>query len=63
VFDYIGDEPAMIEDDLLPALVADRQLMAFRHTAFWHGMDTLGDQRILDDMWRRDTAPWKVWAD
>ena len=48
--------------DRLPALVADRQLMAYRHTSFWRCMDTTNEQRLLDAMWHEDSAPWKVWA-
>ncbi|MCP4329299.1 MAG: NTP transferase domain-containing protein [Alphaproteobacteria bacterium] len=62
VFDYIKEEPAAIEHDLLPALAGDGQLMAFRHASFWHCMDTVSEQRALDAMWSGGAAPWKVWA-
>ena len=34
--------------------------MAYKHTGFWHPMDSLNDKKILNDMWRKN-PPWKVW--
>jgi glucose-1-phosphate cytidylyltransferase len=62
VFEHLEDGAAMVEHDLLPTLAAERQLMAYRHTSFWRCMDTVHEQQVLDAMWRRDTAPWKMWA-
>jgi hypothetical protein len=25
-------------------------------------MDTVRDRKLLQDLWDRDVAPWKVWA-
>ena len=42
-------------------LARDGQLSAFRHDGFWLPMDTLRDKMILEDLWARNEAPWKVW--
>ena len=42
-------------------LAADNQLMAFKHAGFWHPMDTLRDMRLLEQLWRDNRAPWKLW--
>ena len=49
------------ETDVLPKLAIDGQLSAFRHTGFWHSMDTLRDRTNLEKIWSEGTAPWKLW--
>jgi glucose-1-phosphate cytidylyltransferase len=61
VIDYIDDDGMPFERDPLERLVADGQVMAYRHDAFWQCMDTLRDKRLLEDMWERGEAPWKTW--
>jgi len=62
VFDYIeGDETAW-EREPLARLAADGQLMAYRHEGFWQPMDTLREKRLLNELWNKGEAPWKVWT-
>jgi glucose-1-phosphate cytidylyltransferase len=42
-------------------LSADGELVAFKHTGFWHAMDTLRDRNHLQDLWVSGRAPWKRW--
>jgi glucose-1-phosphate cytidylyltransferase len=37
------------------------QLSAFRHSGFWHSMDTLRDKMVLEKIWMSGKAPWKIW--
>ena len=55
-----GDETSW-ENDVLPQLASDRQLSAFRHSGFWHSMDTLRDLNSLEKIWSDGCAPWKLW--
>jgi glucose-1-phosphate cytidylyltransferase len=60
---YFGSDSAVdLEKDVLPRLVADGQLMMYRHTGFWASMDTFKDAQVLSDAWEAG-APWKLWAD
>ena len=62
VFDYIGDDPATVfERAPLENLSQDGQLMAYKHTGFWHCVDTLHDKIRLNDIWNSGKAPWRVW--
>jgi len=63
VFDYIDNDDTMWEAEPLSRLAADGQLAAFRHTGYWQPMDTLRDKVILNKLWERGDAPWKVWKD
>ncbi len=61
IFDYLVDDESSLEVDALEKLAADGQLMAFRHEGFWQCMDTLRDKRLLESLWQKNEAPWKVW--
>jgi glucose-1-phosphate cytidylyltransferase len=59
--DYLtDDEDFHLERDALPCLIADGQLMVYRHTGYWRSMKTFKDAQELDAVWR-ESAPWKVW--
>jgi glucose-1-phosphate cytidylyltransferase len=60
--DYIDGDDTTWEDEPLRRLAADGQLVAYRHSEFWHPMDTLRDRELLETLWRSGTAPWKVWS-
>jgi glucose-1-phosphate cytidylyltransferase len=59
----IKDDQTPFEREPLESLARDRQLAAYRHTGFWHAMDTLRDKLVLEDLWASDNAPWRLWAD
>lgn len=54
-----GDEP--LEEGPLERLVERGRLGAYRHTGFFHPMDTLRDVESLNLMWESGSAPWKIW--
>lgn len=61
VFDYLFDDTTILERDPLERLARAGQLSAYRHTGFWHPMDTMRDKQYLEDVWTSGKAPWKVW--
>jgi glucose-1-phosphate cytidylyltransferase len=58
---YLLDDTTMWEREPLERLSNEGQLSAFKHTGFWHPMDTLSDKKLLEDLWTKGAAPWKVW--
>ena len=46
----------------LERLARTGQLRAYHHRGFWHPMDTLRDRQLLEELWRKDQAPWKTWT-
>jgi glucose-1-phosphate cytidylyltransferase len=62
VFDYIAGDDTQFEREPLENLAKDGELMAYLHHDFWQCMDTIRDRKLLQDLWDRDIAPWKVWA-
>ena len=63
VFDYIGaGDDVILEREPLEKLAADGQLGAYKHRGFWQCMDTQRDKAMLNSLWERGEAPWKVWS-
>ena len=62
VFERIAGDATSWEGAPLETLAADRQLKAFRHTGFWHAVDTLRDKSYLENLWATNTAPWNTWS-
>jgi len=61
VLDYIDDDDTSFEKDALERLAEDGQLMSYSHSGFWQAMDTLREKYLLEDLWNKGEAPWKVW--
>jgi glucose-1-phosphate cytidylyltransferase len=57
----IDGDATIWEEETLPELAVDQELVAFRHYGFWHAMDTLRDKKILEELWMSGNAPWKTW--
>jgi glucose-1-phosphate cytidylyltransferase len=54
-------EDLVWERQPLEKLARAKQLKAFRHSGFWQPMDTYREFEMLNELWRKDQAPWKVW--
>jgi len=63
VFNYLppNDDSCIFEKEPLISIARSGKMYAYKHTGFWHPMDTLKDNRDLNDMWNTDKAPWKIW--
>jgi glucose-1-phosphate cytidylyltransferase len=61
IFDNIRGDQTILESEVLEALAARGELVAFRHEGFWQCMDTLRDKRQLEALWSSERAPWKTW--
>ncbi len=63
VFNYIGiGDDVILEREPLEKLAAAGQLGAYKHRGFWQCMDTQRDKAMLNGLWERGDAPWKVWS-
>ncbi len=59
--DYIEGDSTRFEREPMERLVADGQVCAYLHDGFWQPMDTMRDVGMLNALWSKGTAPWKVW--
>lgn len=61
VFDYIDNDNIVLEREPLENIAKDGQLVAYKHSGFWQPLDTIRDKNQLEELWKTDNAPWKVW--
>jgi len=61
VMDYISGDTSVWEREPMERLAHEGQLSAYRHNGFWQPMDSLRDKHVLEDLWKRENPPWKVW--
>jgi glucose-1-phosphate cytidylyltransferase len=62
VGDYIDGDATIWEREPLERLAREGELTAYRHGGFFQPMDTLRDQRHLEELCRSGKAPWMVWT-
>lgn len=61
VFNYIKSDSDSWEKTPLEALASENQLSVYKHSDFWHSMDTMRDKKVLEALWEGERPPWKVW--
>jgi len=62
VLDYLQNgDTTVFEKKPLESLVNDGELFSYKHYGFWRPMDTLRDNKLLNDMWNNGKAKWKIW--
>ncbi len=61
VLNYIDGDSTTWEQTPMHRLAQEGQLSAYQHNGFWQPMDTLRDKNMLEDLWQKNQAPWKVW--
>jgi len=61
VIDRIAGDGTTWKHEPLKCLASDGELMSFKHEGFWHPMDTLRDKMKLNELLKKNKAPWKVW--
>lgn len=62
LFDYLDErENLVFERDAISRIVADGELMVFRHNGFWQPMDTSREYQLLNELYAKGEAPWVRW--
>ena len=61
IFNYIQDNNTILEREPLQNLANEGKLGAYKHTGFWHHVDTMIEKNKLNDLWNKGNAPWKTW--
>jgi len=58
VGEYIDGDDTVWEQEPMQQLARQGQLVPYRHTGFWHAVDTLRDKNHLEELWASGRAPW-----
>jgi glucose-1-phosphate cytidylyltransferase len=61
VFDYVGGDATVWEQEPLESLAKDGALAAYKHRGYWQPMDTLRDKMVLEEQWASGQPPWRIW--
>ena len=61
VLELIQNDKTIWEKEPIEKLVEQGELAAYKHTKFWHPLDTLRDKNYLEELWTSGNADWKVW--
>lgn len=61
--DFIEGDQTVLEKQPLEKMASLGELVAYKHNGYWQCMDTLREKNVLEDLWARGEAPWKVWKD
>ncbi len=61
IFEYVEGDSTSWERKPLEELANTNNLAAYKHTGFWHPLDTLRDKNYLEELWDSKKAPWKNW--
>jgi glucose-1-phosphate cytidylyltransferase len=59
--DQIEGDHTIWEQHSIPMLIAAKRLSVYKHSGFWQCMDTLRDKNSLEELWQRETSPWRTW--
>jgi len=60
IFNYMKDGEELVYEPFR-RLIADQQLVTYRHDGFFIAMDTFKEKLEIDDMHARGIAKWEVW--
>ena len=61
IFNYLDKDQNIFESDVLESVAKNNELTAYKHNGFWQCMDALRDKYLLDSLWKKNEAPWRVW--
>jgi len=62
IFKYIqNDDQTIFESKTIPSLIKKKSVNAYMHDGFWQCMDNLRERNILNNLWYKRKAPWKMW--
>jgi len=59
--DYVDGDDSVWEQEPIRRLVAEEQMMGYRHAGFWSCMDTLKEKKLLEQLWTQPDTPWRIW--
>ncbi|MDB6005212.1 MAG: Glucose-phosphate cytidylyltransferase [Prosthecobacter sp.] len=63
IFRYLPDDPGMmLERRPMDEMIRDGRLAVCPHEGFWQPMDTFQEFQLLNQLWKEERAPWKIWS-
>jgi len=60
IFEYLKNDKTILETSPMKKLTDSNNLLAFKHNGFWQCMDTLREKKLLEELWKKNKAPWRI---
>ena len=60
IFNSLKGKNPIFESNTLKELSKKKKLFAYRHMGFWKCMDTIKDKLELENLWKKNKAPWRI---
>ena len=60
IFNFINEND-VLEKRPFELLAEKKEIAAYKLKDFWDCMDTFKDMQLLNNLWKENKAPWKVW--
>ena len=61
IFEIIKKRETSFEKDTIPKLIEKKQINVFKHKGFWQCVDNIREKNILEELLKKNKAPWKKW--
>ncbi len=62
IFNYINDgDSTVFEQEPLKTMARNGEIFTYKHNSFWMPMDTIRDKKVLNELWEKNKAKWKIW--
>ena len=61
IIEIIKKRETSFEKDTIPKLIEKKQINVFKHKGFWQCMDNIREKNILEELLKKNKAPWKKW--
>lgn len=62
-FRYFAPDAPGTASTLMERLAQEKTVQTYRHEGFWTPVETVRDKTLMEALWSRKEAPWKVWED
>lgn len=62
-FQYFASDKWNALANPMERLAQENRVQTYRHEGFWTPVETVRDKTLMEALWSRKEAPWKVWKD
>lgn len=62
-FQYFASDKWNALANPMERLAQENRVQTYRHEGFWTPVETVRDKMLMEALWSRKEAPWKVWED
>lgn len=62
-FQYFASNSSNRALNLMERLAQEKPVQTYQHEGFWTPVETVRDKTLMEALWSRKEAPWKVWKD